>query len=152
MDARSTTPSAPLRWLRDIFLMAQPPLLTRRGLNLQFKFSIFTLYSSISISDFQLSPILPTAPSPTPRPSPRESFRSKQATVCHRSKTAAPKSPSHGRRLLRRSPIQRPCPTGADPSPKIHPRGPARHSTYLAPPSHHAGQPGSRRERLRTDS
>src|SRR5262245_18285420 len=25
MDVRATTPSAPLRWLRDIFLMAQPP-------------------------------------------------------------------------------------------------------------------------------
>src|SRR5262249_29178475 len=26
MDTRTTTPSAPLRWLRDILLMAQPPL------------------------------------------------------------------------------------------------------------------------------
>src|SRR6058998_3661153 len=31
-SAISTTPSAPLRRLRDILLMAQPPLLTRRGL------------------------------------------------------------------------------------------------------------------------
>ena len=26
-----TTPSAPLRWLRDIFLLAQPPLLCEEG-------------------------------------------------------------------------------------------------------------------------
>src|SRR4029078_5224924 len=31
-DCSTTTPSAPLLWLRDIFLMAQPPLLTRRGI------------------------------------------------------------------------------------------------------------------------
>src|SRR5262249_11182809 len=29
---RATTPSAPTRWLRGIFLMSRPPLLTRRGL------------------------------------------------------------------------------------------------------------------------
>src|SRR5207244_5589606 len=28
---RATTPSAPLRWLRSIFLMAQPPLLFQEG-------------------------------------------------------------------------------------------------------------------------
>ncbi len=28
---RATTPSAPLRWLRSIFLMAQPPLLHKEG-------------------------------------------------------------------------------------------------------------------------
>src|SRR5262245_63551671 len=48
MDTRTTTPSAPLRWLRDIFLMAQPPLLTRRGLNLESHNSrLRTLQSSI---------------------------------------------------------------------------------------------------------
>src|SRR5437870_1503845 len=29
--ALGATPSAPLRWLRDIFLMAQPPLLCEEG-------------------------------------------------------------------------------------------------------------------------
>src|SRR5882724_13340389 len=29
--ARATTPSAPLRWLRSILLMAQPPLLHKEG-------------------------------------------------------------------------------------------------------------------------
>ena len=30
-SAISTTPSAPLRWLRGLFLMAQPPLLYQEG-------------------------------------------------------------------------------------------------------------------------
>src|SRR5437762_375580 len=31
----ATTPSAPLRWLRDIILMAQPPLLGKEGCSLR---------------------------------------------------------------------------------------------------------------------
>ena len=30
-DSQATTPSAPLRWLRPIFLRAQPPLLCKEG-------------------------------------------------------------------------------------------------------------------------
>ncbi len=31
ISSQMTTPSAPLRWLRSIFLMAQPPLLFQEG-------------------------------------------------------------------------------------------------------------------------
>src|SRR5262245_50330919 len=34
---KATTPAAPHRWLRGIVLLAQPPLLTRRGLRLHEK-------------------------------------------------------------------------------------------------------------------
>src|SRR5215813_10359086 len=152
------------------FLMAQPPLLTRRGLNLEshnsrlrtLQSSIFDLQSPLDFNpDFQcrisnphffLRLQSPTSPSAAPPPSPHESAHSKQATVCHRSKTAAPKSSSHDHRLLRRSPNRQRCPRGEDPFPKIHPHGPMRRSTYPARPSRHAVRLGSRPERLRTDA
>src|SRR5882672_11481319 len=51
--AELTTPSAPLRWLRSIFLMAQPPLLSEEGNTLgQFIHTFVSACSRNSRLDF----------------------------------------------------------------------------------------------------